>query len=47
MWGRYAIMHTVSSDCEDDDDEDDEDDEDDDDDGDDNDVMMILKSALW
>ena len=41
MWGRYAIMHTVSSDCEDDDDEDD------DDDGDDNDVMMILKSALW
>ena len=43
MWGRYAIMHTVSSDCEDDD----EDDEDDDDDGDDNDVMMILKSALW
>ena len=43
MWGRYAIMHTVSSDCEDDDDEDD----DDDDDGDDNDVLMILKSPLW
>ena len=40
MWGRYAIMHTVSSNCEDDDDEDDDDDDDDD-------VMMILKSPLW
>ena len=40
MWGRYAIMHTVSSDCEDDDDDENDDDENDDD-------MILIYMNWW